>query len=265
MYPLQQLRLKRLFPHSVAGLHSGARLCQLFTLHVSISTMSEHGNEEEPYYCLCPGCPQCHITKKHSQCQQFAKSGSKTRIQNGEIVKSELRCKFCWALIGKGLEDRSEDTAMHEKATASEDREGSMSAAARTDASENRTEDTRMHDAAAASEDWASSVLAAARQEREPRRMVTTESHAVANADDAPQHIPGPDINELRDHSQQLEQSIEELSRRVSRLEGKIEDVSWYVRQIWWYMQDASKVGSPCLNAGSTACTYYCRPFPSGS
>ena len=31
MYPLQQLRLKRLFPHSVAGLHSGARLCQLFT------------------------------------------------------------------------------------------------------------------------------------------------------------------------------------------------------------------------------------------
>ena len=195
--------------------------------------MSEHGNDEESYYCQCPGCPQCQKNRNQTKCQQFARRGSKKSIRNGDIGHDELRCTFCWALIEKGLEDRSEDTAMHEKATASED--------------------------------GASSVLAAARQEREPRRMVTTESHAVANADDAPQHIPGPDINELRDHSQQLEQRIEELSRRVSRLEGKIEDVSWYVQQIWWYMQDASKVGSPCLNAGSTACTYYRRPPPSGS
>ena len=227
--------------------------------------MPKVGKGEESYYCRCPGCPRCQKHKNQLVCQQFARKGSKKWIRYGGMQYDELKCSFCWAFIEERSEDRSEDTAMHEKATASEDREGSMSAAARTDASENRTEDTRMHDAAAASEDWASSVLAAARQEREPRRMVTTESHAVANADDAPQHIPGPDINELRDHSQQLEQSIEELSRRVSRLEEKIEDVSWYVRQIWWYMQDASKVGSPCLNAGSTACTYYRRPPPSGS
>ena len=133
--------------------------------------------------------------RNQTKCQQFARKGSKKSIRNGDIVHDELRCTFCWALIEKGLVDRSEDTAMREKANASEDREGSMSAAARTDALENRIEDTRMHDAAAASEDWASSVLAAARQEREPRRTVTTESLAVANADDAPQHIPGPDIN----------------------------------------------------------------------
>ena len=66
---------------------------------------------------------------------------------------------MCWALIVK--------------TKALEDREGSMSAAARTDTSENRTEDTRMHDAAAASEDWASSAMASARQEREPRRRAT--------------------------------------------------------------------------------------------